>query len=194
MNCPLYIAPTPGISPRMAASTGLGVPAGGGTNGRCPLCHAIQHGSQKICPPDTLRMHVWQIGLPQFWQYEVAVIPLWFTQSILCPFSVLVLWSCRTALSCLANEMQFLQSHSLRRTPAVSPYCPDCPAPVEGPGVLLCCRFCCQFLDSVSSGPAWQAVSASHPHCFCLRSGCAVGALSIPTHTQTADGRSTSQL
>ena len=57
MNWPLYIAPTPGISPRKAASPGLGAPGGGGTNGRCAFAaadHAIQHGSQKIWPAGRL--------------------------------------------------------------------------------------------------------------------------------------------
>ncbi len=65
---------------------GWGRPNGACTKGRCTLCHAVQHGSQRICPPAALRTQPAQSALPQFWQYAVAFTPLWFTQSMVCPF------------------------------------------------------------------------------------------------------------
>ena len=99
MNWPLYIAPTPGISPRNAASAGWGAPAGGATKGGCTLCHAVQHGSQKICPPGALRTQPEHSAFPQFWQYAAALTPLWFTQSIPCSFPTLAMRSHRSAKS-----------------------------------------------------------------------------------------------
>ena len=32
------------------------------------LCHAVQQGSHRICPPDALRTQPAQRALPQFWQ------------------------------------------------------------------------------------------------------------------------------
>jgi hypothetical protein len=72
----LYIAPTPGISPRTAAAAGFGSPAEDATKGLGMFCHAIQHGSHRICPPAPLRTQLPHNGLPQFWQNAVAVTPL----------------------------------------------------------------------------------------------------------------------
>src|ERR1700751_4173318 len=71
-NWPLYIAPTPGISPSTAATAGFGVPAGGTTNGCCMFCQLTAQGSQSICPDGVLRTQFAQSALPQFWQYADA--------------------------------------------------------------------------------------------------------------------------
>jgi hypothetical protein len=76
MNCPLYMAPTPGINPSTAAATGFGLPAGGATKGCCKFCHDTAQGSHKICPVGVVRTHVAQSGFPQFWQNAVAFTPV----------------------------------------------------------------------------------------------------------------------
>jgi hypothetical protein len=54
-NSPLYMAPTPGMNPKMAATLGLGVPGGGWTTGgtavepgggTAPLKCEAKHSSQ----------------------------------------------------------------------------------------------------------------------------------------------------
>src|SRR5208283_3018071 len=100
MNWPLYIAPTPGISPRKAASTGWGASVGGATKGVCTLAaadHAVQQGSQKICPPGALRSQLEHSAFPHCWQYAAALKPLWFAQSMSCSFPTHAKLSCRTA-------------------------------------------------------------------------------------------------
>src|SRR5579863_1710648 len=93
-NWPLYIAPTPGMMPRTAAAIGFGAPDGGGaTNGCWKFCQAAEHGSHRTWPPGALRAHFEHMALPQFWQYAVAAVPGWFTQSILCSFHLRLLRS-----------------------------------------------------------------------------------------------------
>jgi hypothetical protein len=79
MNCPLYIAPTPGMKPNIAAVPGFGAPGGGGgypagvNPGEyapapgTPVTRAARHGSQNTLPC-TARSHCVHNGLPQFWQ------------------------------------------------------------------------------------------------------------------------------
>ncbi len=47
---------------------GLGPLSGGATKGCWKLCHAVEHGSQRICPPAALRTQPAQSALPQLWQ------------------------------------------------------------------------------------------------------------------------------
>src|ERR1700691_3978231 len=74
-NWPLYMAPTPGIRPSTAAAAGLG-PLVGAANGCWKVCHAVEQGSQRTCPPATLRTQPAQSALPQFWHQAVAGTPL----------------------------------------------------------------------------------------------------------------------
>ena len=77
-NWPLYIAPTPGISPSTAAAEGLG-PLGRRrpTKGCLIALPGRQAGLAENLPSGApLRTQPAQSALPQFWQKAVAVTPL----------------------------------------------------------------------------------------------------------------------